>query len=72
MVAHCRAGLVADQADALATLEALPDGALGGVFCAQVIEHLTPEALIALVRLAHRKLRPGGRCSSAEHRTRPA
>ena len=61
MVAYCRAtGLAAEQADALATLEALPDHALGGIFCAQVIEHLTPEALIALVRLSHRKLRPGG------------
>ena len=61
MVARCReAGLVAEHADALAHLEALPDAALGGIFCAQVIEHLTPEALIALVRLAHRKLRPGG------------
>ena len=61
MVAHCRAaGLDVVEADALATLAALPDGALGGIFCAQVIEHLTPEALIALVRLAHRKLRPGG------------
>jgi O-antigen chain-terminating methyltransferase len=61
MVAHCRAaGFAAEQADALATLEALPDGALGGIFCAQVIEHLTPAALIAFVRLAHRALRPGG------------
>jgi O-antigen chain-terminating methyltransferase len=61
MVARCRAaGLDAQEGDALAALEALPDGALGGVFCAQVIEHLAPEALIALVRLAHRKLRPGG------------
>ena len=38
----------------------LPDDTLGGIFCAQVIEHLPPEALVALVRLAHRKLRPGG------------
>jgi len=61
MVAHCRAaGLSAQQADALTTLDALPDGTLGGIFCAQVIEHLTPEAFIALVRLAHRKLRAGG------------
>ena len=61
MVAHCRAaGLDVAEADALATLAALPDGALGGIFCAQVIEHLAPEALIALVRLAHQKLRPGG------------
>ena len=61
MVVRCReAGLAVEQADALAHLEGRPDGGLGGVFCAQVIEHLSPEALIALVRLAHRKLRPGG------------
>jgi O-antigen chain-terminating methyltransferase len=61
MVARCReAGLAADEGDALAHLERLPDGALGAIFCAQVIEHLPAEALIALVRLAHRKLRPGG------------
>jgi O-antigen chain-terminating methyltransferase len=61
MVAYCRAaGLAAEHADALVTLEALPDNALGGIFCAQVIEHLAPEAIIALVRPSHRKLRPGG------------
>ncbi len=61
MVATCReAGLEVEQADALAYLGALPDGSLGAVFCAQVIEHLPPEGLIALVRLAHAKLRPGG------------
>jgi SAM-dependent methyltransferase len=61
MVAHCReAGLAAEQGDALATLASLPEGALGGIFCAQVIEHLTSDALIALVRLAYRTLRSGG------------
>jgi O-antigen chain-terminating methyltransferase len=61
MVARCReAGLAAEQADAIAYLEAERDGGLGGIFCAQVIEHIPPEALVALVRLAHRKLRPGG------------
>ena len=61
MVARCReAGLPAEQGDALAYLDAVPDGSLGGVFSAQVIEHVPPEAFIALVRLAHRKLRPGG------------
>lgn len=61
MVARCReAGLDARPGDALAHLESLPDGALGGIFCAQVIEHLTSEALIALVRLAHRTIRAGG------------
>ena len=53
-------GLAVEQADALGCLEGLPDGALGGVFCAQVIEHLPPEAFVALVRLALAKLRPGG------------
>ena len=61
MVARCReAGFAAEQADALAYLDAEPDGGLGGIFSAQVIEHIPPEALIALVRLAYRKLRPGG------------
>ncbi|MBI4011869.1 MAG: class I SAM-dependent methyltransferase [Candidatus Rokubacteria bacterium] len=61
MVAACReAGLAVEQADALDHLAGLPDGALGGVFCAQVIEHVPPEAFVALVRLALAKLRPGG------------
>jgi len=61
MVARCReAGLAAEHGDALAYLESHADGALGGIFSAQVIEHIPPEALVALVRLAYRKLRPGG------------
>jgi SAM-dependent methyltransferase len=61
MVGRCREnGLDAVEADALAHLERLPDASLGGVFAAQLIEHLAPEALVALVRLAHAKLRPGG------------
>ena len=61
MVARCReAGLDVAEGDALPHLESLPDGALGGVFCAQVIEHVPPEAFIALVRLSHAKLRAGG------------
>ena len=61
MVARCReAGLEVVQADGLAHLGGLPDGSLGGIFCAQVIEHVPPDAMIALVRLAHQKLRPGG------------
>lgn len=60
MVARCReAGLDTEQADALAYLARIPDGSLGGVFCAQVIEHIPADAFIALVRLAHAKLRPG-------------
>jgi O-antigen chain-terminating methyltransferase len=41
-------------------LEALPDESLGGVFSAQVIEHLEPEDIVGLVRLIHRKLSPHG------------
>src|SRR5439155_12741898 len=49
-----------EQADALAYLGALPDGSLGGVFAAQLVEHLPPPALLSLLELAVRKLRPGG------------
>lgn len=60
MVAFARGeGLDVEQADALAHLEALPDGSLGGIFCAQVVEHLPPAALLRLLELAYAKLRPG-------------
>jgi SAM-dependent methyltransferase len=61
MVAYARGeGLSVEQADALAHLDALPDGSLGGVFAAQVVEHLPPAALVRLLELAAAKLRPGG------------
>lgn len=53
-------GLAAEKADALTYLEALPDGSLGGVFAAQVIEHLPSGYLTTLVEVAGRKVRPGG------------
>ena len=60
MVAACRErGLTATAGDALAFLDTLPDGSLGGLFSAQVVEHLPPDTLIRLVRVAWRKLRPG-------------
>jgi O-antigen chain-terminating methyltransferase len=60
MVSACRdGGLDVEQADALAYLEKVADGTLGGIFCSQVIEHVPGDALVALVRLAHAKLRPG-------------
>ncbi len=61
MVAHAQAqGAPVVQADFFPYLQEQADGSLGGVFCAQVAEHLTPQRLLALLRLAHRKLRPNG------------
>src|SRR5205085_683069 len=61
MVAYARGeGLEVEQADALAYLEALTDGSLGGVFAAQVVEHLPPAALVRFLELAAAKLRSGG------------
>ena len=61
MVEETRArGLQADKADALSYLSALPDASLGGLFAAQVIEHLPADYLTALVEVAAQKIRPGG------------
>lgn len=46
-------------ADGFGYLEALPDNSLDGFFSAQVIEHLSTEQLIRLIRLAYRKLKKG-------------
>lgn len=61
MVGHSRAkGHDVAHADANSFLEALPDDSLGGVFAAQVIEHIPYEALMRFYRLALDKLQPGG------------
>jgi SAM-dependent methyltransferase len=54
-------GLDANEGDALAFLDAQPDESLGGVFAAQVIEHLPPGYLMTLLETAGHKLRQGGR-----------
>jgi SAM-dependent methyltransferase len=62
MVEEARArGLAAEQADALSHLRSLESGAVGGIFAAQVIEHLAPDYLAALVEETARVMRPGGR-----------
>jgi O-antigen chain-terminating methyltransferase len=53
-------GLDVRQGDALQFLESLADASLGGVFMAQVVEHLPPRALVRLLELAEEKLRPDG------------
>jgi len=60
MVDVCREKkLDAETADALTYLRGLPDGSLGGLFAAQVIEHLEPRYLTQLLDAAFDKLRPG-------------
>ncbi len=62
MVQLCRArGLRVDEGDALGFLEALPDGSLGGLIAAQVVEHLQPDYLLRVLDVAYHKLRPGSR-----------
>lgn len=53
-------GVDVDQADAITYLDSLEDGYLGGIFAAQVVEHLPPPTLVRLLELAAAKLRPGG------------
>ena len=60
MVKTCKEkGLDATGADALDYLRALPDGSLGGLLAAQVVEHLPPSYLMTLLDVAFLKLRSG-------------
>jgi SAM-dependent methyltransferase len=60
MVEVCRArGLDVSEADVVSYLEGLPDDSLGGLFAAQVVEHLQPSYLLRFLELAYHKLRPG-------------
>lgn len=53
-------GLAVEQADVVAWLGGQPDASLGGIFMAQVVEHLPPPVLVHLLELAVAKLAPGG------------
>lgn len=60
LVVLCREqGLQAEQADFFTYFEAQPDNSLGGIFCAQVVEHLTARDALRLVQFAAAKLKPG-------------
>jgi SAM-dependent methyltransferase len=59
--ATCRAnGLDVAEGDLVDFLREQPAASLGGVFAAQVAEHLPPAVLQAAIAEAHRALRPGG------------
>jgi O-antigen chain-terminating methyltransferase len=61
MVEACRArGLAVEAGDLFERMAAAEDGRWGGVFSAQVVEHLAFVDVIAFLELAARKLRPGG------------
>jgi glycosyltransferase involved in cell wall biosynthesis/SAM-dependent methyltransferase len=61
MVRRCREkGHEVELADGLEYLSTLADGSLGSIFSAQVIEHLTYEALIRFFELACTKLDESG------------
>jgi len=49
-----------EQGDALEHLRGLEDGGVPGLFAAQFVEHLPPDPLFELLRLAAAKLAPGG------------
>jgi O-antigen chain-terminating methyltransferase len=62
MAAVCRErGLNAQSGDALGYLLAQPDESLGGLFAAQVVEHLDPDYLMRFLEAAYHKLRPGSK-----------
>jgi SAM-dependent methyltransferase len=61
MVLYCQEKeLDVVREDAFAYLESIPDASLGGIFAAQVVEHLDPTRIIELVNLCHRKLQMDG------------
>lgn len=57
----CRSkGLHAEISELFPYLENLPEASLDGIFCAQVVEHLSPDRLPAMIRLAASRLVRGG------------
>ena len=61
MVAHCReGGLDVSRGDLFATLAAAEERSLSAVVSFHVVEHLAPDLIDRLVRLAWRALHPGG------------
>jgi O-antigen chain-terminating methyltransferase len=60
-VALCRQKkLTAEVADLFTYLAQQPQGAFDGIFCSQVVEHLPPERLPEMIKLAASRLAPGG------------
>jgi len=61
MVAYARGeGLEVEHTGAVEYLEGLADGSLGGIFAAQLLEHLPASTVVRLLELSTAKLRTGG------------
>jgi 2-polyprenyl-3-methyl-5-hydroxy-6-metoxy-1,4-benzoquinol methylase len=61
MVVYARGeGLEVEQVGAVEYLETLAEGSLGGIFAAQLVEHLPAPTVVRMLELAAEKLRPGG------------
>ena len=62
MVEECRTrGLAVDEGDLLSYLRRQPDESLGGIFASQVVEHLQPDYLLAVLDATFSVLRPGSK-----------
>jgi SAM-dependent methyltransferase len=60
MVAYARGeGLEVEHMGAVEYLETLEDGSVGGIFAAQLLEHLPAPTVVRVLELAAEKLRPG-------------
>ena len=57
---RARRGTRREQADGLAAPRGARGRILGGIFAAQLVEHLPPPVLVRFLELAAQKLRPGG------------
>nr|WP_243145850.1 class I SAM-dependent methyltransferase [Clostridium chromiireducens] len=56
-VEYCKdRGLNVKYDDMFKYLENCEDNSIGGIYCSQVIEHLTPEQMLKFIRLANKKL----------------
>ncbi|MEI9813313.1 MAG: methyltransferase domain-containing protein [Acidobacteriota bacterium] len=61
-VEECHAkGLDAECVDLFAYLDAASEASIAGVYCSQVVEHLTPASVARFIDLLGRKLRPGAK-----------
>jgi 2-polyprenyl-3-methyl-5-hydroxy-6-metoxy-1,4-benzoquinol methylase len=61
MVDYCQElALPVSLAEGTQHLDRLEDNSLGGIFCAQVVEHMPPEAILDLVGRCWAKLQKGG------------